>query len=241
MRDKGGKIRTKLRREIIHGLIRSRIVKGELPAGTRLSEVELADSMKASRTPVREALIQLQEEGLLEIVPRRGPVVRHISPHEMAELLMIRESLEALAANWASTRMTESELEALHAEWEEVQRNVSMATRDAIFEKCEEFHQVLIAGARSAILNKLVGTIRDRISSARQTYLRAHGGHPEVELLQLSCSEHLKIIEALQARDAPLCEQLIRHHLRGIAREILESASKQFIGYVPPAAEPELA
>lgn len=224
MTSRNPKLRNKLRREIIHESIRSRIVKGDIPAGTLLSEVELAESLKASRTPVREALMQLQEEGLVEMVPRRGPVVRHISPHEMTELLMVREALEALAVQLAVHRMPASQLREFHEEWEEVQRNLSEATRDAVFAKCEEFHQLLVEGAHSAILSKLVGTIRDRIASSRQLYLRPHG-HPTIELLKRSCKEHLQIIEALQVKDTQLCEQLIRGHLRGIAREIMEGAS----------------
>lgn len=227
---KDQKIRNKLRREIVHESIRSRIVSGEMPAGTLLSEVELANALKASRTPVREALMQLQEEGLVEITPRRGPVVRHISPHEMSELLMIREALEALAVNWAAQRMPAAQLQELRDEWKEMQRSLSEATRDAIFQKCEDFHQTLIEGADSAILTKLVGTIRDRIASSRQIYLRPDGGHPRLGLLKASCKEHLQIIEALQAKDTQRCEELIRKHLRGIAREIMEGASAKLAG-----------
>lgn len=213
----------RLRRELIHESIRSQIVEGKLASGTALSEIDLAASLKASRTPVREALMQLQEEGLVEIVPRRGPVVRHVAPHEMFELLMVREALESLAVQLAVDRMSSATLQELRAEWEDLQRNLSDASRDLVFAKCEDFHLCVIEGAQSAILTKLVGSIRDRIASARQLYLKPHG-HPALGRLRLSCIEHLDIIKALQARESQRCEQLIREHLRGIAREIMDGA-----------------
>jgi DNA-binding GntR family transcriptional regulator len=224
IKPKKTKLRNRLRREIVHEAIRAQIIKGTLQAGTLLSELQLAASFKASRTPVREALMQLREEGLVEMVPRRGPVVRHLLPAEMTELLMVREALEALAVQLCARRMPQAQLKELQAEWLEIQRNLSEKTQDAVFAKCEEFHQQLVEGAQSAVISKMVGTIRDRIASARQLYLRPHGAHASMDLLKLSCDEHLRIIKAMLARDGKQCDQLIRAHLRGIAREIMHGA-----------------
>ena len=223
-RTKKNKLQTKLRREIVHESIRTKIIDGDLPAGTVLSEVELAASLKASRTPVREALMQLREEGLVEMVPHRGPVVRHLSPREITELFLAREALEALAIQLCVKRMSPALLRELHSEWLEIQRNLSDKTRDAVFSKCEEFHLQLLEGAQSAIISKMIGTIRDRIATVRQQYLRPDHGHASLGLLQTSCQEHVRIIEAMLANDMQQCELLIRSHLRGIAREILNGA-----------------
>lgn len=208
-RPRKAKLRNRLRREIVHEAIRAQIVSGALPAGTPLSEVQLAVSLKASRTPVREALMQLSEEGLLEMHPRRGPVVRHLLPGELTELLMVREAVEVLAVQLCVTRMPQAQLKELLAEWLEIQRNLSETTQDAVFAKCEEFHQQLVEGAQSKIINKMIGTIRDRISSARQLYLRPNEGHASMDLLKRSCAEHLKIIRAMLAKDVEQCSQLI--------------------------------
>ena len=218
------KLRNRLLREIVHDAIRSRIVKGEFGAGALLSEVELAQSLQASRTPVREALMQLEQEGLVEIVPRRGPVVRHISPYEMSDLLMVRESLEGLAVQLAANRMPLSQIQEMKDDWKEMRLHLNDATRDAVFDKCEEFHQTIIEAAQSPVISKLIGSIRDRIASSRQLYLRPHG-RPEMHRLERSCAEHLSIIEALEVRDASRCEVLLREHLRALSHEILDAAA----------------
>src|SRR5262245_53138215 len=100
------KAHPQLRRDFAHEAVRAKILSGQFPPGAALSERHVGATLGISRTPVREALMRLQEEGLIEFVPGRGPVVRMMAPKEMHEILLAREALESLAARLAAARIS---------------------------------------------------------------------------------------------------------------------------------------
>src|SRR5437870_1109598 len=134
----------RLRREIAYEAIRERILSGEFRPGQALSELALAASFRASRTPVREALMRLEEEGLVEIVPRRGPTVRLLAPQEMYEILLVREALESLAARIAASCISPAQVRRLRTEWEELRDTLSDDSLETIDQKSREFHVDII-------------------------------------------------------------------------------------------------
>ena len=100
-------------REIVYEELKRQIVVGEIAPGTRMMEVELADEMGVSRTPVREAIRKLEKEGLVSIDPRRGAYASDISIKEMVDVLEVRQDLEGMAAGLAAVKVTEEEKEEL--------------------------------------------------------------------------------------------------------------------------------
>src|SRR5262245_4062424 len=114
----------RLRRQVAYDAMRAAILDGTFAPGELLAEAALAARFRTSRTPIREALMRLQEEGLVEIVPRRGPIVRLLAPAEMYETLLVREALEALAAYSAATRIPVAQLKELRAQWEELNQTI---------------------------------------------------------------------------------------------------------------------
>ena len=100
-------------REIVYEELKRQIVVGEIAPGTRMMEVELADEMGVSRTPVREAIRKLEKEGLVSIEPRRGAYASDISIKEMVDVLEVRQDLEGMAAGLAAVKVTEEEKEEL--------------------------------------------------------------------------------------------------------------------------------
>lgn len=217
------------RRQIVRDAIRRQIIAGKLASGTLLSELQLAKSFRTSRTPIREALMQLEQEGLVEIIPRRGAIVRIPTPPELVELYSVRKALEGLAVRMAANRMPTKRLAELKVEWESLQRNLSASTLDLVFSKCEELHLTIIEGAESEVISKVLGTIRGRIATARRVYLKPRG-NPTFERLKVSCAEHIEIIKAMHARDADRSEQLIQEHLGRLLQEMLGTAAAKSRG-----------
>ena len=100
-------------REMVYEELKMQILKGSIIPGTRMMEVELAEEMGVSRTPIREAIRKLEKEGLVTIEPRRGAYASMISTEDMVEILEVRQDLEGLAAYFAADRMTKSQMEEL--------------------------------------------------------------------------------------------------------------------------------
>lgn len=209
-----------LRRQVAYEAIRAQILHGELPPGTLLSELDLGRALGTSRTPVREALMRLHEEGLIDIVPRRGPIVRILPPQEMLEILQVRESLEGLASRLAAARIPAARVKELRAQWEELRAALSEATLDTVHRKGYEFHDIVIAAAENRTLARLLEGIRGRLDSSRQLYLKTLGPLA-LKRARLSCEEHLRVIDALEAADPQQSEALMRDHLRQLRAEIL--------------------
>ena len=100
-------------REIVYEELKMQILRGTIVPGTRLMEVEMAEQMGVSRTPIREAIHKLEKEGLVVIEPRRGAYVSRVSMEDMLEILELRENLEGFAAYRAALNMTEEEKQEL--------------------------------------------------------------------------------------------------------------------------------
>lgn len=213
----------RLRRELAYEAIRERILSGEFRPGQALSELALAESFRASRTPVREALMRLEEEGLIEIVPRRGPTVRLLAPQEMYEILLVREALESLAARIAASRISLAQVRQLRTEWEELRDTLSDDLLETIDQKSREFHVVVTEASEHRMIAQLLASIRGRVEVSRRLYLKPTG-KVTLERARRSCKEHLQIIDALEARDADEGELLMREHLKGLTTEILGAA-----------------
>ena len=100
-------------RDVVFNTLREAILKGELEPGERLMEIQLADRLGVSRTPIREAIRKLELEGLVLMIPRKGAEVARISENNLRDVLEVRRTLEELAVDLACQRMTEDELEEL--------------------------------------------------------------------------------------------------------------------------------
>jgi GntR family transcriptional regulator, rspAB operon transcriptional repressor len=216
-----------LRRELVHQAIRSMLIAGEFRPGRTLSELDLAARFRTSRTPVREAIMRLCEEGMVEIVPHRGPVVRVLSQQDITELFAVREALEGLVARLVTSRISAAELKDLREEWEELASGVSESTLDAVFTKSSEFHLAITEAARSPLLSKLLASIRGLIESSRYMYLRPDG-HRSVKRALRACEEHLLLIDAFAAGDPSKSERIMKQHLRWLVEEMFDTNVGEF-------------
>lgn len=184
--------------------LRERILSGALPAGTRLIGAELAKSLKVSRTPVREAFLLLEAEGLASPVRAGGVTVRDIRA-ELRDILGVREALEIYAGKLAAERMTRPMVAALSRIAGEAERlPLSAVERRARLNR--DFHETLIAAAGNRRLSEVAGAYREYFALAARLY--------DEETMRLSNRDHRLIIKAIETRDTESVERLMRAHLR---------------------------
>ena len=132
-------------REIVYEQLKIQILTGKIAPGTRMMEVELAEDLGVSRTPVREAIRKLEKEALVVIEPRRGAYVSDVSVKEMVDTLVVREDLEALAASLTAKRITKEELEGLEKKVTDYSEAIASGDMEQIIRADESFHHKIVA------------------------------------------------------------------------------------------------
>jgi DNA-binding GntR family transcriptional regulator len=195
-------------RDRIAERIRSLIIDGGLTPGDRLVEPDLAKRLGVSRTPLREALLQLDSEGFVRVTPRRGAVVSALSHSDAAETYQVKGVLEAYAARLACVRLDEETMDRLQGLHERMCRIAGTRTKDvrALLQLNAEFHQTISDASGN---EKLAGFIRSlRAQALRYNYIYLS----VLSHLATSMKEHERVLAALAKRDAALVERLVREH-----------------------------
>lgn len=187
--------------------LEERIVTGTYLPGMRLDETELAKEFSVSRTPVREALIQLSFHGMIDMRPRRGAVVTQISPRRLYEMFEVMAELEAMCARLAARRHNDADL----ARIREAQAacNIAFGSGDVdhYYHENERFHMAIYAASHNGFLNENASSLFRRLGAYRRLQLRIRGR------LKTSHDEHAGVVEALAAGDSELAAQRLRHHV----------------------------
>jgi DNA-binding GntR family transcriptional regulator len=186
--------------------LRAEIVAGELPAGSRLRQVEIARRYGVSTTPVREALAALQQEGLVRLHPQRGAVVFVPDVDDLREHYEIRAALEALAAAKAAERFAPEWAPPLRAHLAEMREAPPAARYLALNQR---FHTELSAHSGCPKLTQMIAGLRDASSS----YLHIYRAADDFPVERLDC-EHREILAACEARDPERAARAVREHLQ---------------------------
>jgi DNA-binding GntR family transcriptional regulator len=194
-----------LREQIVSSL-RDSIIKGELNPGQKLTEPELAEKLGISRTPIREAFRQLESEGFLTVIPRRGAVVSRITRKEIGDFYDLKSLLEGYAARIAAEKITEKGIEKLSKINEQLVVLAEKDDVDAFFSKNDEFHNTFISYCGNEKLLEFHKHLVQRFMRFRLGALSVPGR------LQLSVKQHRNIIKALAEKDGPLAETLVLEH-----------------------------
>ncbi len=205
--------------------IRDQILSGAIPLGRPLRQADLAEQFGTSRTPVREALRQLQTSGLIEIHPHRGAVVRVPVPWEVRETYEVRAALEALAARRAATRLSARTI-ALMREANDALYQLAIAASERTTPLSDQdvratandyaLHSKIHEAAMNARLQTLLNDIH--LSYPRNVpamLLRENAKHREGNY-----REHVAILDALAAEDADLAARLMREHVLGTGEQV---------------------
>lgn len=187
--------------------LRDAIMRGDLPTGSVLGETELARRIGISRTPVRQALGRLLQEGLLELGPRRQVIVRGFTPEHRAEILVLREAIEAIAVKRACEAIEPEEIDYLRLLLIRQRRLARENRQDEFIDVDEEFHLKVAEGARLPILLSFLSQLRGFVRVARIGVAR-----PPAVLNQI-VDEHERIVDGLERRDADGALTALTEHL----------------------------
>ncbi len=192
----------KLRDQIENG-----IVSGEFPAGRRLDETQLATRFGVSRTPVREALIQLGAIGLIEIRPRRGAIVVEPAPHRIYEMFEVMAELEAMAGAHAARRYTDDDRAALEDAHCRCLRSAEAGDADAYYYDNEVFHEAVYAASHNGFLQEQCLALHRRLRPYRRLQLRVRNR------METSLAEHERVVKAILSGDSNGAAAALRMHV----------------------------
>jgi GntR family transcriptional regulator, trigonelline degradation regulator len=207
-----------LRHQVLEALRRA-IVSGQLAPGQRLTERALIEMLAVSRTVIREALRQLEAEGLIEIIPNKGPVVRQLSAAEAKDLYRIRAVLEGLAARLFAENATDAMVAELALALKDVERAYQGSDGGLALDAKTKFYDLLYTGGASETLASMLAVVQARVWRWRAVGLthpkRAHDRlHESVENLSA-------LIRAIENRDGEVAEQIARKEVGKAAVEVM--------------------
>jgi len=187
-------------------------------AELRLDERRLSEKLEISRTPVREALARLEQEGLVQIVPRRGVYIVRKTKAEILEVVTVWAALESMAARLVIEKATDEEISSLRKLFATFEGDQVKAHIDEYSETNIEFHQSILRLSQCKLLCDLADNLFIHMRSIRDRTIA------ERDRADRSIIDHLHIIEALEKRDAGLASQLVRDHSMNLARHIEKHA-----------------
>ncbi len=206
-------------REQVIETLRTEIIEGRFEPGRRLTERELTELLGVSRTVLREGLRQLDSEGLINVIPNKGPVVRTLSADEARELYRIREALEGLGARLFAERPEPASVAALEAAFKGVRAAYRGGDPRAILQAKNAFYDAIHAGADSGTLSKMLGTVLARIWRWRAMGLSHPNRSPDRS--EQSIGNLGAVVEAIRGGDGDRAEAAARSEVRLAAAEAL--------------------
>jgi DNA-binding GntR family transcriptional regulator len=184
------------------------------PGEVRLDERRLAQDLGISRTPVREAMAQLEREGFVRSVPRRGIYVVRKTKAEVIEMITAWAALESMAARLITTIGSDEEIGQLRKMFAKFENGTLHAKLDEYSEVNIEFHQTIIRMSRNSVLIDLAENLFTHMRMIRRKTIG------EQDRADRSIRDHLNIIEALEARETERAEELVRNHALGLAEHV---------------------
>ncbi len=182
------------------------IVSGELKPGSRIREVELAEWLKISRTPVREAVRRLESEGLICLVGHKGMAVAELDYQAVIELYQMREVLEAAAASLAAKHASEPEIYSLREIFNQEKQQCGNVAIQAEINRA--FHNAICHAAHNRYLLKSLNSLRDAMALLGSTTYTLPSRS------ETALAEHQRILEAIEKGDSVAAEQAARDHIR---------------------------
>lgn len=208
-------------REVIFNSLREAIIIGELRPGERLMEVQLAEKMGVSRTPVREAIRKLELEGLVDMIPRKGAHVAELSIKDIMDVLEVRASLDGLATALAAERITDDELKELKHINVQFSSYIEKENLNGSIKKDAEFHDIIYRASRNDKLITILNNLREQVQRFRVIYLKDYSSPKNL------IKEHNDIYDAISIRSIEASRSLAKTHIQNQEATILSSIKMQ--------------
>jgi DNA-binding GntR family transcriptional regulator len=199
------------KREQVVEYLRRGIENGEFAPGDALIERAIAERTSSSRIPIREALLQLEQQGLVQMVPNRGAFVRSPSMQQVCELYEVREAVEGMAARLAAERADQNHFRQFGHFFREFLTEPEQMNLGAVLQRSLEFHEAIVKASKNTLIATMATNIRERIRLSREELY----AHASLERVREGAAEHVEILEALNAKDGEAAERLMRRHIAG--------------------------
>jgi DNA-binding GntR family transcriptional regulator len=214
----------KLLSEDIAESIKAAIIKGKFKPGEKISEGELAESMGISRTPLREAFRKLENEGFIEIIPRKGAVVTEIDAREAYHLYEIKSTLEGLAARLAAANMQEKDLEKLEKINEELKELIDKNDLEAFYKAHTRFHEGFVKLSGNNRLMQIIANLNDHFKRFGIISLTLPGRYEQ------AIKQHEEIIRAFRKGDETLIEEKVKNNVMTGGKVLIEHLAQSEAG-----------
>lgn len=208
-------------RDVVFNTLREAILKGELKPGERLMELQLAAKLGVSRTPIREAIRMLEQEGLAVTIPRKGAEVAKMTEKDMEDVLQIREALDELAASIACEQITGEELEELKVTMREFEEYTKTGDVKRIAEADVRFHDIIYQATGNPKLVNMLSNLREQMYRYRVEYLKDVRNYP------ILVKEHSQIAEGLSRKDKERVTEAMHNHVKNQVTAVKEIIREQ--------------
>jgi len=197
--------------------IKTLILSGRLGGGDMLDIDWLTSGLGISRTPLREALLMLEQEGLIETIPYKGTFVVDVSEKDVEEIYQVREALESLAVRLATPVIPDEELNKMQALFASIGDEIEGGDFKRYFESDTQFHDLIVRHCGNAVLEQVLGILTDRVYRVRVFSRNRQGDH-----MRQSFREHCLMLDAIMERDVANAERLMAEHVRSAGKRIAD-------------------
>ncbi len=194
-------------RDVVFNTLRQAILKGELAPGERLMEIQLAERLGVSRTPIREAIRKLELEGLVVMIPRKGAEVAKITEKDLKDVLEVRCSLEELAISLACEKIGEDQVKELKETLIDFENAMSSKDVTNLAEIDVKFHDIIYSSTGNQRLIQILNNLREQMYRYRVEYLKDSQSHAKL------LKEHKDIVSSLIKRDQEAATRDIKEHI----------------------------
>lgn len=194
-------------RDVVFNTLREAILRGDLVAGERLMELQLAAKLGVSRTPIREAIRMLEQEGLAITIPRKGAIVARMTEKDMQDVLEIREALEELSVQVACDKITDREIVQLRKNMENFEQALKSGDLKKMAQADVEFHDVIYQATDNSKLINMLNNLREQMYRYRVEYLKDPQNHEQL------LNEHEAIYQGIVKKDKDAVTAMIRKHI----------------------------
>lgn len=195
-------------RDVVFNTLRQAILRGELKPGERLMEVQLANKLGVSRTPIREAIRKLELEGLVLMIPRKGAEVADITEKSLMDVLEVRKALEELAVQLCCDKITGKEIKELHRAADDFRR--ILKTSDDVTEIAEadvRFHDIIYLATGNQKLIQILNNLREQMYRYRVECIKRKESHP------ILIAEHEEIIRRIENKEKKEAADIVCRHI----------------------------
>lgn len=212
-------------RDVVFNTLRQAILRGEFKPGERLMEIQLANKLGVSRTPIREAIRKLELEGLVIMIPRKGAEVADITEKSLRDVLEVRKALEELSVQLACERITPEQVEEMKMAAEDFRKVLKSGDVTKIAEADVKFHDIIFAATNNQRLITLLNNLREQMYRFRVEYLKQKECYPQL------LEEHDKLIALISGGEVEEACELMGCHIDNQASTVSDVIRRDQVEY----------